>query len=199
MRGYELTGDHQYLDRGRAWAITGLPFVYQWSCRPVMAYATTPVFGATNWRAQIGSACRCNGAATITPTRSSMLMPYDTTLEWRRLAEGILIAAEQMQHPDGPYAGCVPDSFVLDTQTRRPWTINPCAIVSLRLAIEGKLDSLAVAVGDGHRVVSPFPVAICSGKAHIRAKQGITFQVLVDGDRVVDVISRGDDTVALDH
>ena len=36
---------------------------------------------------------------------------------------------------------------------------------ALRLAIEGKLDSLAVAVGDGHRVVSPFPVAICSGKA----------------------------------
>ncbi|MGA2255850.1 MAG: hypothetical protein ABSG53_14485 [Thermoguttaceae bacterium] len=48
VRGYELTGNHEYLDRARAWAITGLPFVYQWSCQPVMAYATTPVFGATN-------------------------------------------------------------------------------------------------------------------------------------------------------
>ncbi len=51
---------------------------------------------------------------------------------------------------------------------------------------------------DGHRVVSPFPVTIRNGKAHIRAKQGITFQVLVDGKRIVDVTSHGEDVDALD-
>jgi hypothetical protein len=199
VRGYELTGDRAYLDCARTWAITGLPFVYQWSCKPVMVYATTPVFGATNWRSPnwIGLPvqwCGYNYAYALT-----MLMPYDTTLEWRQLAEGILIAAEQMEYPEGEYAGCVPDSFVLLTQTRRPWAINPCAVVSLRLALEGKLDSLAVAVGDGHRVVAPFPVTICGGKAHIRAEQGVTFQVLVDGKRVVDVTSQGEDVVVIDR
>jgi hypothetical protein len=31
VRGYELTGKREYLDRARTWALTGLPFVYQWS------------------------------------------------------------------------------------------------------------------------------------------------------------------------
>ncbi|MCX6899941.1 MAG: hypothetical protein NT105_14725 [Verrucomicrobia bacterium] len=159
VRGYELTGNRDYLGQARRWAITGLPFVYLWSCQPVMVYATTPVFGATNWRAPnwIGLPvqwCGYDYAYALT-----MLVPYDKTLNWRQLAEGILITAEQMQYPDGEFAGCVPDSFELATQTRRPWNINPCAVVSLRLALEGKLDALAVAAVDGHRVVAPFAAA----------------------------------------
>jgi hypothetical protein len=198
VRGYELTGKHEYLDLARKWAITGLPFVYQWSCQPVMLYATTPVLGATNWRAPnwIGLPvqwCGYDYAYALT-----MLMPYDKVLNWRQVAEGILIAAEQMQYPDGEYAGCVPDSFSLAEQRRNPWNINPCAIVSLRLVLEGKLDALAVAAADGHRVVAPFPATIRSGKAHVRAKEGVAYQVLVDGRRVVDVRSRGEDVVPLD-
>jgi len=198
VRGYELTGKREYLDLARKWAITGLPFVYQWSCQPVMLYATTPVLGATNWRAPnwIGLPvqwCGYDYAYALT-----MLVPYDKTLNWRHLAEGVLIAAEQMQYPDGEFAGCVPDSFELATQTRRPWNINPCAVVSLRLALEGKLDALAVAAAEGHRVVAPFPVTIRSAKARIRAKEGVSYQVLVDGQRVVDVRSQGEDVVSLD-
>lgn len=198
VRGYELTGNREYLDCARKWAITGLPFVYQWSCQPVMVYATTPVLGATNWRAPnwIGLPvqwCGYDYAYALT-----MLMPHDTTLNWRQLAEGILIAAEQMQYPDGEFAGCVPDSFELATQSRRPWNINPCAVVSLRLVLEGKLDALAVAIAEGRRVVAPFPVTIRGGKAHVRAKEGVTYQLLVDGSRVVHVRSRGEDVVPLE-
>lgn len=198
VRGYELTGNKDYLDCARKWAITGLPFVYQWSCQPVMLYATIAVFGATNWRAPnwIGLPvqwCGYDYAYALT-----MLAPHDKTLHWRQLAEGILIAAEQMQYPNGEFAGCVPDSFTLSEQRRNPWNINPCAIVSLRLVLEGKLDSLAVAIGGGRRVVAPFPVAIRDGKAHITARAGVNYDVLVDGSRIVPVTSRGNDVVELE-
>ncbi|MFA5193684.1 MAG: hypothetical protein WC740_23490 [Verrucomicrobiia bacterium] len=198
VRGYELTGNREYLDCARKWAVTGLPFVYQWSCQPVMIYATTPVYGATNWRAPNWIGLPVQWCGYDYAYALAMLMPHDKTLNWRQLAEGILITAEQMQYPDGEYAGCVPDSFSLDEQRRNPWNINPCAIVSLRLVLEEKLDALAVAIGGGHRVVSPFPVTIRDGKARIRAREGVGYQVLVDGQRVVDVRSRGEDIVPLD-
>ena len=51
VRGYELTGNEEYLREARKWALTGIPFVYLWSDYPVMLYATPPVYGATNWQA----------------------------------------------------------------------------------------------------------------------------------------------------
>ena len=68
VRGYELTGRRDYLERARAWAITGLPFVYQWSDQPVMAYATIAFSARPAGARPTGWACPCNGAATITPT-----------------------------------------------------------------------------------------------------------------------------------
>jgi hypothetical protein len=197
VRGYELTGDRSYLDCARKWALTGLPFVYQWNGQPVMTYATIAVYGATNWRAPnwIGLPvqwCGYDYAYALT-----MLMPYDQTLNWRQLAEGILIAAEQMQYPDDEFAGCVPDSFSLADQHRHPWNINPCAIVSLRLVLEGHLDSLAVASDSRHRIVSPFPTTLRDGKAHITARAGIHYEILVDGARVVPVTSQGNDVITL--
>jgi hypothetical protein len=197
VRGFELTGDRAWLDCARKWALTGIPFVYQWSCQPVMPYATIAVYGATNWRAPnwIGLPvqwCGYDYAYALT-----MLAPHDRTLDWKQLATGILIAAEQMQYPDGEFAGCVPDSFHLAEQRRNPWNINPCAIVSLRLVLEGKLDSLAVAAADGHRVVAPYPVTLSGGKAHITAPAGTQYEVLVDGSRIVPVTSRGNDVLDL--
>jgi hypothetical protein len=102
-----------------------------------------------------------------------------------------------MQYSSGPFAGCEPDSFNLAGQQRNGPAINPCAIVSLLLAREGKLDSLAVAAGSGHRVLSPFPVTISGGHAHIEARDGIKYQVVVDGERIVQVTSRGADSIPL--
>ena len=50
VRAYQLTGDRNHLAEARRWAVTGLPFVYQWSNQPIMLYATTPVYGATHWK-----------------------------------------------------------------------------------------------------------------------------------------------------
>jgi len=198
VRGYELTGNRDYLEQARRWAVSGLPFVYQWSCRPVMRYATIAVFGATHWRAPnwIGLPvqwCGYNYAYALT-----LLAPHDQTLDWRHLARGILIAAEQMQYPDGEFAGCLPDSFDLAEQRRNPPNINPCALVSLRLVLEGELDGLAVAADKTHRVVAPFPVKLRDGKAVITGRRGTRYDALVDGRRIVKIESQGTDVLDLE-
>jgi hypothetical protein len=102
-----------------------------------------------------------------------------------------------MQYPSGLLAGCEPDSFDLAAQQRNGPSINPCDIVSVSLALDGKLNSLAVAAASGHRVVAPFPVSIHGKQAQIEAKAGVSYQVLIDGRRIVNVTSRGTDTVSL--
>jgi hypothetical protein len=197
VRAYELTGDRQHLEQAARWAITGLPFVYQWSNRPFMRYATTPVLGATNWQAPNWIGLPVQWCGTVYAYALLLLAPYDRTLDWRQVAEGILICGEQMQYPDGPSKGCLPDVFVLQSQQRRPADINPGALVSLRLRIAGQLDDLAVAAEGAHRIVAPFPVTIQDGRARVRARPGVQYQVLIDGQRVVDVTSQGEDTIPL--
>ena len=53
--GYELTGDKDLLDSARYWAWTGVPFVYldNPTDQPIGAYASTSVFGATQWVAPV--------------------------------------------------------------------------------------------------------------------------------------------------
>ena len=196
-RGYELAGRKEYLDQARRWALSGVPFVYLWGQFPVMSYATIAVYGATNWKAPNWMGLPVQWCGYDYAYALALLAPYDNTLDWKRLAEGILITAEQMQCPDGTFAGCEPDSFALAAQKRNGPMINPCAIVSLRMVLGGKLDSLAVAAEAGHRVAAPFPVTIRGGKAHIRAPRATDYQVLVDG-RVVNIHAQGDDTVALE-
>jgi hypothetical protein len=197
VRGYELTGQSDDLARARAWAVTGLPFVYQWSAEPTMAYATIAVFGATGWRAPNWMGLPVQWCGYDYAYALTMLAPLDHAMDWKQIARGILTTAEQMQYPSGPFAGCEPDSFNLAGQQRNGPAINPCALVSLRLALEGQLDSLAVASAGEHRVVAPFPVTIRDGVAHIEAREGLGYQIVVDGERVVDVTSRGNDSIAL--
>lgn len=198
VRAYQLTGDRSQLAEARRWALTGLPFVYQWSNQPIMMYATTPVLGATHWKAPNWIGLPVQWCGTVYAYGLLLLAPYDDTLDWRKVAEGILICGEQMQYPDGPSVGCLPDVFELSSQSRRPADINPGALVSLRLLIAGQLDSLAVAANDQHRVVAPFPVEIRDGAAHVSGQAGVKYQVLIDGTRVVDVTSQGRDVIPLD-
>ena len=197
VRGYELTGNKEFLAEARRWAASGIPFVYLWSCYPIMAYATPPVYGATNWQKPLWIGLPVQWVGGIYAYALTMFAPYDNSLDWNRLAQGILRSAEQQQYTDGPNAGLLPDSFVLTDQQRNPANINPCALVSLRLALAGEVDSLAVAADGRHRVAAPFPVTIRDGQARIRAKAGTTYQVLIDGKRLVEVTSAGADTVPL--
>lgn len=199
VRGYQLTGNEQYLECARRWAISGVPFVYLWGEYPVMEYATIPVLGATNWRAPNWIGLPVQWCGLVYAYGLTMLAPYDDTLDWHQLAEGILIAGEQMQVPrsEGDYAGLLPDSFVLRSQTRRGPMINPAGLVSLRLAVEGRVDSLAVAEAGGHRVVGPFPLEVVDGKVISHGREGQDYQVVIDGQQVVDIQSSGRDVIPL--
>ena len=126
-----------------------------------------------------------------------LLAEHDETINWRQLAEGILIAAEQMQYEAGPSVGCLPDAFELKAQKRRAWDINPCALVSLRLRLSGKVDSLSAATDGKDRVAAPFKVTIDAGKAYIDAQKGLVYQALVNGKRIIDIKSRGRDVIEL--
>jgi len=198
VRGYELTGRDEYLEQARKWALSGVPFVYLWGRYPIMLYATPPVFGATNWRAPCWIGLPVQWVGGVYAYSLTLLAPHDDSLDWSHLARGILVSAEQQQYPDGEYVGLLPDSVVLETQERRPPRINPCALVSLRLVLDGQLDSLSVATEGRHHVAAPFPVTLRDGQAHIKGRSGVTYQVLIDGERIVEITSQGDDVMPLD-
>ena len=86
-------------------------------------------------------------------------------------------------------ACCRTRSISRNSSVCRP-TLIP-ALVSLRLVLDGQLDSLAVATDGKHRIVAPFPVTLKDGKAEIQGKPGLRYQVLLDGERVIDVESQG--------
>jgi hypothetical protein len=195
--GYELTGRKEYLAMARKWAISGIPFVYLWSNRPVMLYAAVPVYGATNYRSPLWIGLPVQWCGGVYAYGLTVLARHDKTFKWNHLARGILLAARQMQYSDGPLVGCLPDIFQLVSQRRAGPSINPCALVSLQLALAGKVDSLSVAADAKHRIVAPFPVTIAKGKARIRGKKGLTYQVIIDGRRIVTIESKGIDEIDL--
>jgi hypothetical protein len=178
--------------------LSGVPFVYQWGRFPVMRYATTPVLGATDWTSVVWIGLPVQWCGTVYAYALLELAPHDQALDWRRLAEGILVCSEQMQYPDGPRVGCLPDSFNIPNQRRQPADINPCALVSLRLRLAGELDSLSIASDGKHRIVAPFPVTLRDGKARIAARASVPYEVVVDGARVVPITSRGTDELDLE-
>ena len=197
MLGYELTGRQEYLDLARRWALSGIPFVYQWGRYPIQKYATIGVLGATDWLGVVWIGLPVQWCGTTYAYALTMLAEHDRTLDWRRVAEGILIASEQMQYPDGPHVGCLPDSFNLPSQHRNPADVNPCVLVAIRQRLNGELDSLAIATDAKHRVVAPFPVKLRGDKAVITARRGVNYEVLVDGQRIVKVASQGTDVIDL--
>ncbi len=196
--GHELTGKKEYLDEARRWAITGVPFVYQWGNQPIMPYAAIAVLGATNWEAPNWIGLPVQWCGLVYAESLLMLAPHDRTLDWKKIAEGILISGEQQQYPDGPFIGCLPDSIALRTQERRPWNINPCALVSLRMLIEGTNPALSMARGGGRVVVSPYPVRFEANRAIITGKAGVRYQIAIDGV-VREVESKGTDEVSLEQ
>jgi hypothetical protein len=163
-----------------------------------MAYATTCVYGATHWKAPVWIGRPVQWVGIVYAYALTLLAQRDDTFDWLKLAEGILIAGEQQQAVEGPNVGCLADNIELKTQAMfHPW-INPCSLANLRMRLDGCLDGLALASDGTHRVVAPFPVEIRDGAAHVQAGKGLSYQAVIDGERIVTIESAGLDVVDLE-
>ncbi|MBQ9875291.1 MAG: hypothetical protein IJM30_12620 [Thermoguttaceae bacterium] len=201
---YEATGEQKYLDEARRWALTGIPFVYLWEDdeltpgkQPLMKYATIAVFGATswvspNWMGRPVQWCGLDYAHALI-----RLAPHDKTLDWLKIAEGIVASAECQLGTEPKFVGLLPDSFTLDSQTLNGPYINPCVVWQLRNMIEGKPTNLSVVDCGEHRLISPFPAKVEGNVVKISAQKGVKYEVIVDGTRVETIESQGEDEISL--
>lgn len=185
--GFELTGNEEYRDLAVRWALSGVPYVYQWSNKPVMRYATIATLCATHWEAPVWIGRPVQWCGLVYADALLDLAPHDRTLDWPKLAEGILISAEQQIYTEGQSIGLLADSLTLESQQLHPFDINPSTVADLRLRIEGRPAGLFFA-GDGdNRVVSPFPVRFENETLTFEPSPSRDFQILIGGERVIDV------------
>lgn len=133
--GYELTGDAHFLEQARYWAWTGVPFINLVSPTPgpVGLYATTPVYGATQWKAPNWMGLPVQWCGLVYADALYRFLPHDPTGPWKRLADGITASGVQQTWPIGKNAarvGLLPDSFALRTQGRNDSAINPATLLA---------------------------------------------------------------------
>jgi hypothetical protein len=134
--GYELTGERDLLDSARYWAWTGVPFVYlvNPTDQPIGTYASTSVFGATQWVAPVWMGQPVQWTALVYAEALYRLLPYDPDGPWRQLADGITASGVQQTFPGGgespKYQGLLPDSFVLRIAHRNQPAINPATTLA---------------------------------------------------------------------
>jgi len=193
---FEATGEQEYLKDAKRWALTGLPFVYQWSKYPTMVYATTPVLGATNWVAPNWIGLPVQWCGLDFGEALFELAKHDKTLDWKKIAEGILLSAEHQQYTEGDSVGLLPDSFNLKRQGRNPADIVPVVMEQQRRRLDGKIPTIAVVRSGGHIILSPFPVTVRQNQMTIEAKKGTTYDIIIDG-KVKSIQSQGKDQIPL--
>jgi len=143
VEGYRLTGELRYLDLAQRWALAGLPFVYLWNAgdRDIMRYTTIPVFGASNYiYPWFGRPVMWNGLDYAIGLQA-LADELDAAgkpllLDWRKVAEGVTVAAAQMQPAEGPYLGMYPDAWdvVAGTEAYTWWLAPSYLMHNLLLA-----------------------------------------------------------------
>jgi hypothetical protein len=185
---FEFSGETEYLEWANRFAFMGLPFVYQWQNRENMLYVAVSKLGGTERRLPLWFGVTRTRDGIIFGYALNLLARYDSSVDWKRPAMGILHAMEKIQYTDGAEAGCVPDVFNVLTQERLSWKINPCALVSLRLAIENKVDSFFVLTNEAktERYVSPYPLRwTTQGVEAYDVPPDRKFQILRNGNNII--------------
>lgn len=184
--GYQLTQDPIWLKEAVRWAWSGLPYIYLWDDgRDIMRYATIATFCATQWEAPLWIGRPVQWCGLVYADALANLAAFDDSLDWKKLAWGILISGEWQQYTEGPTVGLLADSVELHNQKLHPYDINPCALDLLRRKLEGQPTGLHLARKGNQRLISPFPIRAFTGDDwQLEAPQGLEFQVLLDLDPV---------------
>ncbi|WP_123040985.1 hypothetical protein [Cohnella candidum] len=145
LAAYDLTGKTEYLDKAKEWAKRGLPFVYTWGVqdRPLMEYATIPIFGASAYiNPWFAVPVQWNGLVYAYELLD--LANYDGQGPWKQVADGILASAEiqQASGSDETWRGGYPDNWRLIANSRSDTVmLNPEEIVKvlfMQRFVEGK-------------------------------------------------------------
>ena len=179
---YEFSGNTHYLDRAVHFAFAGLPFVYQTEHK---LYGTVGKFGAAHRRPPLHFGVVSTRVGIQYAYALNLLSRHDEQTDWKAVARGILRTMENLQFTEGEAAGCIPELFDVVTRERRGMTVNPCALVSLRWAVENKVDSLFVLVEGRHRFTAPYPLRSTSlGIEAYNVPAGQRFHVLQNANRL---------------
>lgn len=182
--GYELTQNKEYLDLAVRWGVSGIPYVYQWSNRPTMLYATTGTLCATHFEAPVWIGRPVQWMGVVYADALLDLVPHDKTVDWTKLAEGILRSAQQQQYSEGLSQGLLADSLSLADQQLLPADINPCALVSLQLRLDDQPNGIYSAVVDGKRIVAPYPVRAEKGELFVTGPAGQKYVIVMEGGKI---------------
>jgi len=207
--GYLLTGKEHYLEKARFWATTGLPFIYMWNAddRPIMRYASISVMGTSlhtgTW---FGKPVQWVGLAYADALVE--LAAHDGGFPWRKVAEGILTCAMQMQKTEADeckHVGFYPDAYnTVEGKEAYHWCLAPTLIADVSAALRGpdpRVSTTIARTGD-HRlhITSPgtiteaafegdtlrFTATYLPGSEHevLISAVGGADEVLVDGSPV---------------
>lgn len=167
LYGYLLTGKNHYLEKARFWATTGLPFIYMWNTqdRPIMRYGSISVMGTTlHTHTWFGRPVQWVGL--VYASALVELAPYDDSFPWRKVAEGLLTCAMQMQKTEADICGHIgfyPDAYdVVEGKEAYHWCLAPGYIAQLSYALQGtspRVSTTVVRTGE-HRVHISAPGAV---------------------------------------
>ena len=183
---YEYSGKAEYLERAKHFAFAGLPFVYQTEHKENkhMLYGTVGKFGGTSRQPPLHFGLLSTRVGIQYAYALNLLAKHDKQTDWKNVALGILHATENLQYTEEAEAGCVPEWFDVVKQKPLGWKVNPCALVSLRWAIEGKVDSLFVLAVGKDRYTAPYPLRKTDkGIEAYNIPQGQTFHILRNANR----------------
>lgn len=206
---YRATSDQAYLDAGLYWAKAGLPFLYHWADpdRPMLTYASMPVFGASRFRnSWFLRPVQWNGlvyALFLQDLFDAMHdpqgvkpyhLPWDQVeLPYDRVAEGLIVSAMHQQTQDGESKGGFPDNWWLDLDLPAvDFDLNPARLANPFLMFWGDgafgrpVDAQTALLSEGVRVSTAADVRSASLTAtsldvELGFHPGWTAQLLVGG------------------
>lgn len=182
---YQLTGNPEYKQLAVRWALSGLPFVYQWqgsNSWNAMPYSTIATLCATHRVAPLWIGRPVQWCGIVYADALLDLAPIDKTLDWTKIAEGIYRSATVQQYTDGPNIGLLPDSVLPTVDRRFPLDINPATLVLVGHRLRSLPVQLDCRVIDGQHIVSPWPIVVEANRVSFQTPQDIEeFQIAING------------------
>ncbi|MCY3020010.1 MAG: hypothetical protein NTW87_13405 [Planctomycetota bacterium] len=204
-RGYELTGEQQFLDRAVYWAWTGVPFVYLTppTRQPVGVYATIAVLGATNWQAPVWFGQPVQWCGLVYADALYVLSHHDPKGPWKQIADGITACGIQFTWTtkDKDRQGLLPDFYHLHQQVSDGPAINPGTVQAnaVRLFDKGGLYDFRACRANGWHIHAPGTLTALKergGKAEFKVEGWLDrpYYVLVSGLKAAPAVKlNGDD------